>query len=210
MMKYELDLFDKWADEMPSAYNTGDVPAEKVRIQEVFLSMGLSQKKQPLLRRYFRLHREALQAIIRRVTEKPAAKKTKEVESAAQELVSWMDDHLGQYLVTNTAIPDPDDPDIDAQKVITTFTLPELGVIIRLFIEAGVFRVRNQKALTRFMSRNVVVRTKQIPETFSEDHLYNAMHSPAEPAMDKMQKVLNQMLTQLNKLRREQKKRETE
>ena len=209
-MKYELNLFEKWADDPASAYHTGDALAEKQRIQEVFLSAGLSQKKHTLLRRYFRLHREALQAIIHRVAEKPAAKKTKELESAISELVAWMDDHLAQYIVVNTALPDPDDPDIDAQKVITTFTLPELGVIIRLFIEAGVFRVRNQKALTRFMSRNVVVRTKQIPETFSEDHLYNAMHSPAEPAMDKMQKVLNQMLNQLNKLRREQKKRENE
>jgi hypothetical protein len=91
--------------------------------------------------------------------------------------------------------------------VITTFNLAELGVIIRLFIEAGVFRVRNRRALTRFMSRNVVIRTKQVPETFSEEHLYNAIHSPSESAMDRLQGVMNQMLVELNKLRRKSRKK---
>jgi hypothetical protein len=53
-----------------------------------------------------------------------------------------------------------------------------------------------------------VIRTKQVPETFSEDHLYNAIHSPALPAMNSIQKMLNEMLAELNKLRLEKRKRE--
>lgn len=208
-MKYELDLFEKWvAEPESSTYNAGDAQAEAVRIKEVFLSMALSHKKYSILRRYFRLHREALKTIGHYIPEKPVAKKIKEIFTAANGLGNWMDDCLEQYIGTNDLQAD-DNPDVDEQKVITTFTMAELAVIIRLFIETGVFRVRNQKALTRFMSRNVVIRTKQIPETFSEEHLYNAMHSPAEPAMDRMQKVLSQMLAELNKLRRNRRKKES-
>lgn len=206
-MKYELALFEEWVEDRP--HHQGDLHAETARIRDVFLTMGLSQKKIALLRRYFRLHREGLQAMIPRISEKPpSATKTEDLSVAINELINWMDNHLEQYLVVSASV-DPDDPDIDAQKVITTFTLPELAVILRLFIDTGVFRVRNRKALTRFMSRNVAIRTKQIPETFSEEHLYNSIHSPASPAMDKMQRVLNEMLVQLNKLRREKRKRDT-
>lgn len=203
-MKYEMDLLEEWV----TGPDSGEIDTEAARIRVVFMNMALSHKKQNYLQRYFRLHRESLTTIIRKLQEKPLTKKNKQALAAASDLAAWMDDHLVQYLAVKKEVLDPDDPDIDAHKVITTFSLPELGVIIRLFIETGLFRVRNQKALTRFMSRNVAIRTRHVPETFSEDHLYNAIHSPGEPAMDRLQEMLNKMLTRLQKLRSEERKKE--
>jgi len=62
--------------------------------------------------------------------------------------------------------------------------------------------------MSRFMSRYIVIRTKKVPAGFSADHLYTALHSPAPAAMDSIQATLNEMLTQLNKLRLEARRKE--
>jgi hypothetical protein len=206
-MKYELSLLEELAAD-PGI----DVQPETeiARVRQTFMVMALSHKKEIYLRRYFRVHYDGLNSLIQHLREQPRRKESKQLLQISETLLQYITDHFARYLAAGLQGGeglDPDDPDIDAQKVITTFNLSELGVIIRLFIETGIFRVRNQKALTRFMSKNVVIRTKKVPEMFSEDHLYNAIHSPAEPAMNRMQVVLNQMLTQLNKLRRDQRKK---
>ena len=184
----------------------GQPEQEVVRIKEVFLGLALSHKKQNFLRRYFRVHRDGLESLNRTPTT-TLTKRKKQLLTITGELAAWMDMHLAQFLEAEDVI-DPDDPDIDARKLITTLNLGELGVLVRLYMDAGVLRVRNRKAMTRFMSRYIVVSTKKVPETFSEDHLYNAIHTPVLPAMDKVQKVLNEMLIQLNKLRREKRQKE--
>lgn len=199
-MIYELNQLEQWAAN-PGTGNSQEWEDEATRIRQVLMTAGLSQKKDSLLRRYFRLHMDGIEALIRRLPR--SVKEGKQLLKICESLAVYVKDHFGHYLSTGATL-DPDDPDIDAQKVITTFTVPELGVIIRLFIETGAFRVRNRKALTRFMSRNVGIRSKQVPETFSEEHLYNAIHTPDKQAMDRLQELLNQMLVKLNKLRRDQ------
>jgi hypothetical protein len=214
-MNYELSLLEEWAADPgiivqpdPDAYQE-----EIARIRQAFKVMALSHKKEIYIRRYFRVHHDSLVLMVSNLRGQSRSrgvnsKGAKRLLVIAEELLDHLKQQFGRYLgpAAGKGI-DPEDPDIDAQKVITTLTLAELGVIIRLFIETGVFKVRNRKALTRFMSKNVVIRTKQVPEQFSEEHLYNAIHTPSEPAMDRLQVALNQMLVELNKLRRQQRKK---
>lgn len=209
-MNYELSRLEELAaDPGISVQPDPDSYREEIaRIRQAFKAMALSHKKEIFLRRYFRVHQDSIQLLVQKLHGQSRVKGTKRLLVLTEDLLAYLKEHFSRYL---TPLPgegvSADDPDIDSQKVITTFSLAELGVIIRLFIEAKVFMVRNRKGLTRFMSRNVVVRTKQVPEQFSEEHLYNAIHTPSEPAMDKMQAVLNQMLVELNKLRRQQRKK---
>lgn len=207
-MNYELSLLEKLVADPGTAVQPDPDPYrdEIARIRQAFKAMALSHKKEIYLRRYFRVHQESLVLLMSNLRGS-RSKGAKRLLALTEELLEYLKQHFSRYLTPAGEGIDPDDPDIDAQKVITTLTLAELGVIIRLFIEAGVFRVRNTKALTRFMSKNVVIRTKQIPEQFSEEHLYNAIHTPSEPAMDKLQVALNLMLAELNKLRRAKRKK---
>jgi hypothetical protein len=199
-MKYELNLLES----MVTNAGAGDPDKEAIRIKDLFINLALSHKKQNILRRYFRVHREGLESLRTNLQAGTLTKRKKSLLTITGQLISWMDEHLVQFLANE----DADDPDIDARKVITSLNLQELAVLLRLYMEAGVIRVRNQKALTRFMSRNIVVRTSKVPGDFSEDHLYNAIHSPTAGALDRIQKTLNEMLTHLNKLRREKRQKE--
>jgi hypothetical protein len=197
-MKYELHQLE----EMVAGTSTTRLVQEVTRIREVFTEMALSRKKHNILRRYFRFHREGLEGLNTTLQTTTGTQRKKLMLTHTSGLAVWMDQHLAQYLSDSPEEEiDHDDPDIDAKKLITSFTLQELGVLLRLYIEAGVVRARNLKAMSRFMSRYVVIRTKKVPATFSADHLYNAIHSPATPAMNSIQATLNEMLNHLNKLR---------
>jgi hypothetical protein len=197
-MKYELHQLE----EMVAGTSTTRLEQEVSRIKEVFTEMALSRKKHNILRRYFRFHRDGLEGLNAILQTSTRTQRKKLMLTHTSGLADWMDKHLAQYLSMSWEQDiDPDDPDIDAQKLITSFTLQELGVLLRLQLEAGVIRARNLKAMSRFMSRYIVIRTKKVPAGFSADHLYNAIHSPTSPAMNSIQATLNEMLTQLNKLR---------
>jgi hypothetical protein len=205
-MKYELHQLE----EMVAGDSTSRPEQEVIRIKQVFTEMALSRKKHNILRRYYRFHRDGLVAINTLLETTPRTQRKKLLLTHTSSLADWMDQHLAQFLSAATDI-DPDDfdeEDIDAKKLITSFTLQELGVLLRLYIEVGVLRIRNQKAMSRFMSRYIVIRTKKVPAAFSADHLYNAIHSPAPAAMNSIQATLNEMLTQLNKLRLEARRKE--
>lgn len=198
-MKYELHLLV----EMVAGDSTTRPEQEVARIKQVFTEMALSRKKHNILRRYFRFHRDGLVGLNATLETAPRTQRKRLMLPHISSLAAWMDQHLAQFLSTSADLDpdDLDDEDIDAKKIITSFTLQELGVLLRLYIEAGVLRVRNQKAMSRFMSRYIVIRTKKVPAGFSADHLYNAIHSPAPAAMNSIQATLNEMLTHLNKLR---------
>jgi hypothetical protein len=205
-MKYELHQLE----EMVAGETSSRPEQEVVRIKQVFTEMALSRKKHNILRRYFRFHRDGLVGLNTSLETTPRTQRKRLMLIHISNLVAWMDQHLAQFLSATSDI-DPeelDDEDIDAKKLITSFTLQELGVLLRLYIEAGVIRIRNQKAMSRFMSRYIVIRTKKVPAAFSADHLYNAIHSPAPAAMNNIQATLNEMLTQLNKLRLEARRKE--
>ena len=204
-MKYELHQLE----EMVAGDTTSRPEQEVARIKQVFTEMALSRKKHNILRRYFRFHRDGLDGLNASLEATPRTQRKRLMLPHTSGLVVWMDQHLAQFLTNPDIDPeDLDDEDIDAKKLITSFTLQELGVLLRLYIEAGVLRVRNQKAMSRFMSRYIVIRTKKVPAAFSADHLYNAIHSPAPAAMNSLQATLNEMLTQLNKLRLEARRKE--
>lgn len=204
-MKYELNLLES----MATGKNAGSLKQEAARIRDVFLNMALSHKKQPFLRRYFRVHREGLESLRLYLQDVTLTKRKKLLLTMIVQLAAWMDSHLSQFVEDNPALQ-ADDPDIDARKIITTCNLQELGVVLRLYLETGIIRVRNQKAMTRFMSQNIVVRNRQVQQGFSDEYLYNAIHSPNEQAMDKVQAKLNEMLVKLNQLRRAKRKKEKE
>ena len=204
-MKYELHQLE----EMVAGDSTTRPEQEVVRIKQVFTEMALSRKKHNILRRYFRFHRDGLDGLNKSLETPPRTQRKRLMLTHTGGLAAWMDQHLAQFLSASWEEDiDPDDEDIDAKKLITSFTLQELGVLLRLYIKAGVLRVRNQKAMSRFMSRYIVIRTKKVPSGFSADHLYNAIHSPAPAAMNSIQAKLNEMLTQLNKLRLEARRKE--
>ena len=204
-MKYELHQLE----EMVAGDSFARTEQEVDRIKEVFTEMALSRKKHNILRRYFRFHRDGLDGLNKSLETTPRTQRKRLMLTHTGGLAAWMDQHLAQFLSASWEEDiDPDDEDIDAKKLITSFTLQELGVLLRLYIKAGVLRVRNQKAMSRFMSRYIVIRTKKVPSGFSADHLYNAIHSPAPAAMNSIQAKLNEMLTQLNKLRLEARRKE--
>ena len=204
-MKYELHQLE----EMVAGDSFARTEQEVDRIKEVFTEMALSRKKHNILRRYFRFHRDGLDGLNKSLETPPRTQRKRLMLTHTGGLAAWMDQHLAQFLSASWEEDiDPDDEDIDAKKLITSFTLQELGVLLRLYIKAGVLRVRNQKAMSRFMSRYIVIRTKKVPSGFSADHLYNAIHSPAPAAMNSIQAKLNEMLTQLNKLRLEARRKE--
>ena len=204
-MKYELHQLE----EMVAGDLTTRPEQEVARIKQVFTEMALSRKKHNILRRYFRFHRDGLDGLNKSLETTPRTQRKRLMLTHTSSLAVWMDQHLAQFLSASWEEDvDPDDEDIDAKKIITSFSLQELGVLLRLYIETGVLRVRNQKAMSRFMSRYIVIRTKKVPSGFSADHLYNAIHSPAPAAMNSIQATLNEMLTQLNKLRLEARRKE--
>ena len=204
-MKYELHQLEEMVAGDPSTRPEQEV----ARIKQVFTEMALSRKKHNILRRYYRFHRDGLDGLNKSLETTPRTQRKRLMLTHTSGFAAWMDQHLAQFLSASWEEDvDPDDEDIDAKRLITSFTLQELGVLLRLYIEAGVLRVRNQKAMSRFMSRYIVIRTKKVPAGFSADHLYNAIHSPAPAAMDSIQATLNEMLTQLNKLRLEARRKE--
>jgi hypothetical protein len=196
-MNYELHQLE----EMVSGTSTTRLEQEVNRIKEVFTEMALSRKKHNILRRYFRFHRDGLEGINATLQTNTGTQRKKLMLTHTSHLADWMDKHLVQYLTVTSSWEEDIDPDIDARRIITSLTLQELGVLLRLYIDVGVIRARNLKAMSRFMSRYIVIRTKKVPAGFSADHLYNAIHSPAPPAVNSIQANLNEMLTQLNKLR---------
>jgi hypothetical protein len=201
-MNYELRLLESMA---AGSSVSGNPEREATRIRDLFISTALSHKKQAYLQRYFRVHREGLQELTKQLqSHTTLTKRERLLLTTIEGLSAWMDAYLAQYLAADSTATDAD---IDARRLNTTFNLQELGVITRLYIETGVIRVRNRKALTRLMSEWVAIRTRQVPERFSADHLYNAIHSPTLTAVDSIQKVLNEMLRELNKMRRDLKKK---
>lgn len=89
----------------------------------------------------------------------------------------------------------------DARKIVTTLTISQLGLIIRLFIETGIFRIKSMRELTQFMARNVVTVGKNPGDEFSDEHLKNNISKSAPDVIDKVEQILNDMLSALRKIK---------
>lgn len=100
--------------------------------------------------------------------------------------------------------PDDSGFGLDSKKVITSLTVNELGLLVRLFMETGVFRTRNRKGLARFMAQNVVTLQKEAYEEVSSNNLYGTLYSSTDATMDSVQAILNRMIVRLGKFRLEQ------
>ena len=100
--------------------------------------------------------------------------------------------------------PDDSGFGLDSKKVITSLTVNELGLLLRLFMETGVFRTRNRKGLAAFMAQNVVTLQKEAHEEVSKNHLYGTIYTSTDATLDSVQAILNRMLARLNKFRLEQ------
>jgi hypothetical protein len=96
---------------------------------------------------------------------------------------------------------------LDSRKVITSLTVNELGLLVRLFMETGVFRTRNRKGLAQFMAKNVVTLKKEAVDEVSSNHLYGTLYSMTDATLDSVQSILNRMLVRLQKLRVEQRQK---
>lgn len=89
----------------------------------------------------------------------------------------------------------------DTRKIVTTLTISQLGLIIRLFIETGIFRIKSMRELTQFMARNVVTVGKNPGDEFSDEHLKNSISKSAPDVIDKVEQILNDMLSALRKIK---------
>jgi len=96
---------------------------------------------------------------------------------------------------------------IDARKVVTSLTIVELGLIVRLFIMSGVFRTTNKRGLAKLLSRVFSTQYKSTTENIDEMHLYASIISTKGPVLDTVQAILNRMLSKLQKIRMEMKQK---
>jgi hypothetical protein len=97
------------------------------------------------------------------------------------------------------------DNSIIAAKVITTLTIPELALLLRLLIDVEVIRSKNWKSLARLVANNVGVSHKETKAAFSDDYLYNQMHSSTVLTIDKVQELWQKVFNRLTELRLEAK-----
>jgi hypothetical protein len=89
----------------------------------------------------------------------------------------------------------------DGRKIITTLTISQLGLIIRLFIETGIFRIKSMREFTQFMARNVVTVGKNPGDEFSDEHLKNNISKSTPDVIDKVEQILNGMLSALRRIK---------
>jgi len=127
----------------------------------------------------------------------------------------WLEEftHLKEKEVQESGEDSPPDDSgfgLDSKKVITSLTVNELGLLVRLFMETGVFRTRNRKGLARFMAQNVVTLQKEAYEEVSSNHLYGTLYSSTDATMDSVQAILNRMIVRLGKFRLEQRTKKPE
>lgn len=132
--------------------------------------------------------------------------------SLARMLSAWLEElgRLKEKEGQKTGDEEKDDESgfgLDSKKVITSLTVNELGLLVRLFMETGVFRTRNRKGLARFMAQNVVTLKKEAVDEVSSNHLYGTLYSMNDATLDSVQAILNRMLVRLGKLRLEQRQK---
>jgi transcription initiation factor IIE alpha subunit len=92
----------------------------------------------------------------------------------------------------------------DGHKIITSLTVLELGLFTRLCIEAGVYRTKNKKALSRMMARTFATFQKEVDEEFSVDHLYGSIYTTNESTIISVQQILKRMQDKLERVKEEQ------
>jgi hypothetical protein len=126
--------------------------------------------------------------------------------SLTQMLAAWLEE-LEKQKVVETSDTDESGFGLDSRKVITSLTVNELGLLVRLFMETGVFRTRNRKGLAQFMAKNVVTLKKEAVDEVSSNHLYGTLYSMTDATLDSVQGILNRMLVRLQKLRLEQRQK---
>ncbi|MFT3948159.1 MAG: hypothetical protein QM763_14410 [Agriterribacter sp.] len=85
-------------------------------------------------------------------------------------------------------------------KIMTTLSIEELALIIRLFIETAVFRVKRNAltALTRFMARYVRTVSKGVYDEYKPETLYKYIYSISLVTLRSVQNILKRMLRKLD------------
>jgi hypothetical protein len=154
-----------------------------------------------------------VQRYIRLLKQKPEYRYMESRGSLVDMLEEWVTDFSKikqlQAQTSEEQVPAKEDGGfgLDSTKVITSLTVNELGLLIRLFIDVGVFKARNLKGLSRFMAQNVVTLKKEANDQVSSNHLYGTFYSVGDATLDSVQSILNRMGARLNKLRVEQRKK---
>lgn len=85
-------------------------------------------------------------------------------------------------------------------KIMTTLSIEELALIIRLLIETAVFRVKRNAltALTRFMARYVRTVSKGVYDEYKPETLYKYIYSISLVTLRSVQNILKRMLRKLD------------
>ncbi|MFT3749136.1 MAG: hypothetical protein QM768_12495 [Agriterribacter sp.] len=88
----------------------------------------------------------------------------------------------------------------EAGKIMTTLSIEELALIIRLFIETAVFKVKRNAltGLTRFMARNVRTVSKGVYDEYKPETLYKYVYSISLVTLRSVQNILKRMLRKLD------------
>ncbi len=177
-------------------YRYAKLRMEQIAIGHPLQEAGLAELSR--LQRYFNW-----------LEHKPGYRYKKDRGSVVKMLSVWAEDlvHRREKGAAGEVVPAASDDDgfgLDSKKVITSLTVNELGLLLRLFMETGVFRTRNRKGLASFMAQNVVTLKKEAREEVSINHLYGSLYSTTDATMDSVQAILNRMLGRLAKFRVEQ------
>lgn len=88
---------------------------------------------------------------------------------------------------------------VETSKIMTSLSIEELGLFVRLFIETAVFKVKRNglTGLTRCMSKNVRTMSKGVFDEYKPETLYKYIYSISLVTLRSVQNILKRMLRKL-------------
>lgn len=88
---------------------------------------------------------------------------------------------------------------VETSKIMTSLSIEELGLFVRLFIETAVFKVKRNglTGLTRCMSKNVRTMSKGVFDEYKPETLYKYIYSISVVTLRSVQNILKRMLKKL-------------
>lgn len=221
-MQYELLLWEQTvADKVPLQPNWKvHFQLENERIKLAIQKVLNDNHNPNVVERYIQMHKLSLLNLMDTLLRSPSqkgAEKHYNMVASIEELLHFLTERASRFLLQQSttdqftlyeSLTHPAKTrGIDDQKIVTSLRSAELGLLLRLFIDTGVFRTRNRKGLSRFMAQYVVTFQKNVTEVLSSDHIYNTIYSTTNATLDSTQQLLQKMINQINKIRLETRKK---
>lgn len=123
----------------------------------------------------------------------------------ARSLADWLQRQVKaketqQHTLFMEETPVTEEEMAESTKIMTTLSIEELALVIRLFIEVAVFKVKRNAltGLTRFMSKNVRTMSKGVYDEYKPETLYKYIYSISLVTLRSVQNILKRMLRKLD------------